>query len=206
MAVLTCGSRVVRLVGCTPVLPLHRKILCQVEARPWSHGGEGALLWWGAMVFFQQDLLALQIVGISPLFPLSQHVTTCCLFTKHLPVLECPPKDQLWDRSTSFYQGWLLFSNIPPHCKRADDILLGFQRTGSCWKLQDSRCSALAVNSSHCYIGEVMYQSPGISPCSEIMMAHNSSSSAFQAARPTAPWDLGQLRPWDEDISQHVWG
>ena len=161
----------------------------------------------GCCSFLPAGSGALKIVGIAFPFPPSQHVNTCHLFTKHLPLLQHPPKHRLWDGSTSFHQGWgwLPFSNVPLHCKRADDILLGFQRTGTYWKLQDSRCSALVANSSRCYIGEMMYQSLGISPCCDIMVGHNSSSCAstcnLSCASHPLRCDLGQLRPWGEDVS-----
>lgn len=212
---LPCSSWGVGLVGAPhhPPLLLHRKIPLP-EWRP-GHGpfcgsGKGGTPLMGCCSFLPAGSGALKIVGIASPFPPSQHVNTCRLLTKHLPLLQHPPKHQLWDGSTSFHQGWgwLPFSNVPLPCKRADDILLGFQRTGTYWKLQDSRCSALVVNSSRCYIGEMMYQSLGISPCCDIMMGHNSSGCAstcnLSCTSHPLRWDSGQLRPWGEDISQHV--
>lgn len=95
-----------------------------------------------------------------------QHGSTCCFLTKHLPLLLRPPEHRLWDGSTSFHQGWgwHAFSNVPLHCKRADDISWACG-VGMYQKLQDSRCSSLVVNSVCCYIGEMMYQAAGTATC-----------------------------------------
>lgn len=116
----------------TPHLSLARSRCQDGAVSPSPRGsGKGDTPPAGAAVFFQRDLVLCKSLGLFFLF----HHAACqrappCHQTP--AAAAAPSQTPAGDGSASAHQrwGWPCSSHIPLHRERADDILLGFQRTG----------------------------------------------------------------------------